>query len=199
MTLPLFRASVLACALGLLATALAAADDNPAGPKVGDPAPGFEAADDHGSVWKSAEHFGKAWVVVYFYPGDFTPGCVTQAKAFRDGMAKLAERGVQVVGVSGDSAKTHELFKKAQALNFTLLADEDGRIAKAFGVPVGRGGQVKAKDADGNTHEIKRAVTAARWTFVVGKDGKVAYKNTKVVPVADAKRITEFIAQAEAR
>src|SRR5262249_18640496 len=140
---------------------------------------------------------GKKWVVIYFYPGDFTPGCTAQANAFRDAMQKLSEKGVEVVGISGDAVKTHELFKKAQKLNFTLLADEDGSAAKLFGVPFTKGATVKAKDADGNVIEVTRAGTAARWTFVVGKDGKIAYKNTKVVPADDAKKITEFITKAE--
>jgi peroxiredoxin Q/BCP len=131
-------------------------------------------------------------VVVYFYPGDFTPGCTAQANAFKAGMNKLTDLGVEVVGVSGDSVKSHELFKAAQKLNFTLLADEDGAVARKFGVPVGKGGKVKAKDADGNPIEITRAGTAARWTFVVGKDGKVAYKNTRVTTADDAKKVTEF-------
>ena len=146
---------------------------------------------------ESSDHYGKKWVVIYFYPGDFTPGCTAQANAFRDAMDKLTEKGVEVVGVSGDSVKTHELFKKAQKLNFTLLADEDGAIAKQFGVPVGQGATVKAKDADGKPFEFKRNATAARWTFVIGKDGKIAYKNTKVTPADDAKKITEFITKAE--
>ena len=135
--------------------------------------------------------------MIYFYPGDFTPGCTAQANAFRDAMEKLREKGVEVVGISGDSAKTHELFKKAQKLNFTLLADEDGTVAKQFGVPFGKGATVKAKDADGIPIEFVRAGTAARWTFIVAKDGKIAYKNTKVTPAEDAKKITEFITKAE--
>jgi peroxiredoxin Q/BCP len=91
------------------------------------------------------------------------------------------------------------LFKKAQNLNFTLLADEEGAIAKLFGVPVGKGGKAKAKDAEGQPNEITRHVTPARWTFVIGKDGRIAYKNVKVNPALDAKAITEFIAKAESK
>ncbi len=134
---------------------------------------------------------------MYFYPGDFTSGCTAQANAFRDAMHKLTEKGVEVVGISGDSVQTHELFKKAQKLNFTLLADEDGAVAKQYGVPFGGGATVKTKDAEGKAFEFKRAGTAARWTFVVGKDGKIAYLNTKVSPADDAKKITEFITKAE--
>ena len=136
---------------------------------------------------------------MYFYPGDFTPGCTAQANAFRDAMHKLTDKGVEVVGVSGDSVATHSLFKTAQKLNFTLLADEDGAVAKLFSVPVGQGGKVKAKNAAGQPFEITRKATAARWTFVIGKNGKIAYKNAKVNPATDAKAITEFIAAAEGK
>ncbi|MBN9522175.1 peroxiredoxin [bacterium] len=165
--------------------------------KVGDKAPGFEAPSDAGPTWLSADRFGKKWVVIYFYPGDFTPGCTAQANAFRDAMHKLAGKGVEVVGVSGDSAEVHAKFKAAQKLNFTLLADEDGAVARKYGVPFTRGAVVKAKDADGRPFEFTRAGTAARWTFVVGKDGTIAYKNTKVTPALDAKAITEFIDKVE--
>jgi thioredoxin-dependent peroxiredoxin len=108
-----------------------------------------------------------------------------------------------VVGVSGDSVPVHELFKKVHKLDFTLLADEDGAVAKQFGVPVGKGVTVKALDAarkplevDGKPFEFDRKSTAGRWTFVIGPDGKVAYKNTKVIPADDAKKVTEFIDKA---
>jgi len=165
--------------------------------QVGDAAPVFEATDDKGILWKSAEHVGKKYVVVYFYPGDFTPGCIRQAQSFRDNMNTLNSQGIEVIGISGDSANTHALFKAAQKLNFTLLADENGNLAKSFGVPVGAGGEVRTKDADGKNVVLKRAVTAVRWTFFIGKDGKVIYKNTKVNPVDDSKQIAAFIEKLE--
>jgi peroxiredoxin Q/BCP len=196
------RLSLFVFTLCLLAVGARADDKNPAEEKkvelkVGDKAPAVEARTDADATWSSSERFGKKWVVVYFYPGDFTPGCTAQAKAFAAAMDKLTEKGVEVVGISGDSVQTHELFKKAQKLNFTLLADEDGSLAKKFGVPFGKGATVKAKDADGKLIEIKRAGTAERWTFIIGKDGNIAYKNTKVTPADDAKKITEFITKAE--
>ena len=197
---PALRASALGLALGLLAPAAGGQDkkeEKKVELKVGDLAPTFQLRDDRDKTWSSSDHFGAKWVVIYFYPGDFTPGCTAQANAFRDAMQKLTEKGVEVVGVSGDSVATHALFKKAQKLNFTLLADEHGTVARRFGVPVGAGAKVKAKDADGKPIEFDRAATAARWTFVVDKDGKIAYVNTKVTPAEDAKKITEFITKAE--
>jgi peroxiredoxin Q/BCP len=192
----MFRRTDVALGVVLLAAA-GRAEDKPVELNVGDKAPAFELRTDADTTWASADHVGKKWIVVYFYPGDFTPGCTAQANAFKDGMHKLTDMGVVVVGVSGDAVKTHEQFKKAQKLNFTLLADEDGTVARLFGVPFGKGAKVKAKDADGQPIEFDRAGTAARWTFVIGKDGKVAYKNTKVQPAKDAKAITEFITGTE--
>jgi len=188
----------LGLALALTATLPACGADDPQKVelKVGDKAPAFDLRTDADKTWEAAEHYGKKWVVVYFYPGDFTPGCTAQAKMFKEQMNKLSDLGVEVVGVSGDSVKTHDLFKKAQMLNFTLLADESGTVAKKFGVPFGPGAAVKTK-IDGEVVEIKRAGTAARWTFVVGKDGKIAYMNVKVDPVTDAKKIIEFVTAAD--
>jgi peroxiredoxin Q/BCP len=178
-----------------------AAEDKPVDLPVGAAAPTFEATDDAGKPWKSADHVGKKVVVVYFYPGDFTPGCTAQARNLRDSMNKLTGQGVEVVGVSGDSAASHALFKKVLELNFTLLADSEGSLARKFGVPVSKGAEVKARDAQGklikNAAEMDivftRGVTAARWTFIIGKDGKILYKNTKVNPALDSKEVAAFI------
>jgi thioredoxin-dependent peroxiredoxin len=165
--------------------------------EVGDRAPAFEAPTDEGGTWQSSKHVGKKIIVVYFYPGDFTPGCTVQAQKFRDNMNKISALGAEVIGISGDTAMTHGLFKQAYKLNFNLLADEEGRIARLFGVPVGPGGVVKTKDADKKPLTIKRPVTTARWTFVIGLDGKIAYKNTKVEPVADSQQIEAFLEKVE--
>jgi len=192
------RRAFLLCGLVLaLGGHSPAADEKKVDLQVGDAAPAFEATDDQGNSWKSADHVGKKYLVVYFYPGDFTGGCIRQAQSFRDNMNKLNDQGIEVVGVSGDSATTHGLFKKAQKLNFTLLADEDGSLAKRFGVPMGPGGKVKAKDADGKDVMIQRGLSAQRWTFILGKDGKILYKNTKVNPVLDSIQIAAFIEKLE--
>src|SRR5438128_7179779 len=160
---------------------------------VGDAAPVCESTDDQGNAWKSTDHVGKKILVVYFYPADLTGGCTMQACGYRDDMNKLADKGVEVVGISGDSVANHQKFKKAKELNFTLLADEDGAVAKKFGVPVGPGGEAKVKDANGNEIVLKQGVRAQRWTFVIGKDGKVIYKNPKVAAAKDSRQILEVI------
>ena len=198
--------SILAAAIGLLAGRAASADNpqedaKPVELAVADAAPAFECRDDQGNIWKSVDHVGKQFVVIYFFPADFTRGCRAQARSFRDNMNQLAADGIAVVGVSGDSVGNHELFKKVDKLNFTLLADEDGSVAKKFGVPLSKGGEVNPRDdknqpmmdAEGKPLVLKREVTAARWTFIIGLDGKIAYKNTKVVPAQDSKQVAAFI------
>jgi thioredoxin-dependent peroxiredoxin len=178
-----------ALVLGLLSAGFAADADL----KVGDKAPSFEALDDSGKPWKSADHVGKKLIVVYFYPADMTGGCTKQACGFRDDLGKLADKGVEVVGVSGDSVRNHQLFKKAHDLNFALLADTDGKVAETFGVPVVKGEkEVKAK-IDGKDELLVRSITAKRWTFVIGKDGKIAAKNTEVNPSEDSKAIVKMV------
>src|SRR5207244_1939884 len=151
--------AVLGLVLGLAGrTALA---DDKGDVKVGDSAPTFTATDDQGREWKSTEHVGKKVLVVYFYPADLTGGCTKQACGFRDDAQKLEEKGAEVVGISGDSVSNHQLFKKVHSLPFTLLADEQGAVAKKFGVPLKVGGVINFKDADGQQHQLTRGVTAS--------------------------------------
>lgn len=160
---------------------------------VGDKAPEFSALDENGKEWKSAEHVGKKVVVVYFYPADMTGGCTKQACAFRDDLSKLKDLGVEVVGVSGDSVRNHQLFRKAHDLNFTLLADTEGKVAEAFGVPVTREEKSVKATIDGKEEVLTRSVTAKRWTFVIGLDGKVLSKNTMVAAADDSKAVFEIV------
>ncbi len=163
--------------------------------KVGDAAPKFEALDDSGAPWKSADHVGKKLIVVYFYPADMTGGCTKQACGFRDDFSKLKEQGVEVVGVSGDSVKNHQLFKKAHQLNFALLADTEGKVAEAFGVPFTPGEKSVKATIDGKEEILIRTVTAKRWTFLIDKQGKIALKNTEVAAADDSKAILAAIAK----
>ncbi len=155
--------------------------------------PRIVALDDAGKIWRSKDHAGKI-LVVYFYPADMTGGCTKQACGFRDGMDALRKSGVEVVGVSGDSVYNHQVFKRAHDLNFTLLADFDGRIARSFGVPFGKGGEL-VRNVGGEEHVLVRGGSAARWTFVFGPDGKLAYKNTEVKAAEDPAKVAEVIAE----
>jgi peroxiredoxin Q/BCP len=159
---------------------------------VGDQAPQFTAQADDGSTWDLNDHIGKDYIVVYFYPGAMTSGCTKQACAYRDRQEELQSEDVTVVGISGDKVENLKLFKKAENLNFTLLSDTKGEIATAFGVPTGAGSTFK-KVVDGNEHEITRDLTSRRWTFIIGKDGKIIYKNDAVNAENDTQEVLNFI------
>ncbi len=122
--------------------------------KEGDPAPAFEAKTDDGRTVKLSDFRGKN-VVLYFYPKDDTPGCTAEACSFRDNREAFARKNAVVLGVSLDGAESHGAFKKKYGLPFTLLADEGGKISRAYGV----------------LNEQKGY--AARWTFVLDAEGRI--------------------------
>lgn len=167
-----------------------------AGPglSVGDKAPEFKATADNGSTWNLKDYLGKKDIVVYFYPAAMSSGCTKEACAYRDQKENLKMAGVEVVGVSGDRVENLRLFKEAENLNFTLLSDDKGTIAGAFGVPLSEGGVLKSTIA-GTEHDLVRGVTAKRWTFIIGKNGKIIYKNESVNPEKDAQDVLNFLKQ----
>lgn len=155
--------------------------------KVGDPAPDFKAYTDEGEVWTSTDR-GDGILVVFFYPAAMTGGCTAQACSFRDNRTQLIELGAEVVGVSGDQVSNLALFRRANNLNFPLLSDADGSIAKAFGVPVRDGGAI-TREVDGEEFVLTRNVTTARWTFIIGKDGEIAYIDSEVSAATDSQAV----------
>jgi peroxiredoxin Q/BCP len=172
--------------------ALLASQDSAVDLKVGDPAPKFEVMDDHGKTWKSEDYVGKKIVVLYFYPASFTGGCSAQARAFQADQKKFADDDIEIVGASGDTVKAQAAFKHLNKLDFTLLSDEKGAVARLFGVPVKPGGTVK-QNIEGKVEEFTRGVTIDRWTFVIDQAGRIAYKNTKVNPDKDSRAVLEVI------
>jgi peroxiredoxin Q/BCP len=155
--------AVLAAALTL---SHAAEGDKAKTPKVGETAPAIEGKDQNGKAWKLSDYAGKKAVLLYFYPKDDTPGCTKQACGLRDQMSDLQKENVEVVGVSFDSAESHQKFREKHNLNFTLLADTEGRIADAYGVRRGAGAKM-----------------ARRASFLISKDGKI--KHVTDTPSAD--------------
>jgi len=186
-----------------------AADDSPAAQKdeslaVGQALPQFVSTDDRGASWKSTEHVGRKVVVFYFYPGDFTGGCIVQAQAFREGLRSLEALDIEVIGVSGDQVATHELFKKSHELKHTLLADPEGALAAQLGIPVRRSEKapsVRAVDLDrkplldeqGKPITVERKVTYPRWTVIVDREGKLVSMRTQVNPSKDADEVRKLV------
>lgn len=103
--------------------------------KVGDKLPLFGAKDQNGNDFYIASVLLKKVLVIYFYPKDETPGCTKQACFFRDQFEEFKNIGAEVIGISGDSVKSHKKFAEHHKLPFTLLSDEDKSLRKLFGVP----------------------------------------------------------------
>jgi peroxiredoxin Q/BCP len=101
-------------------------------PASGSVAPGFSLPDQSGAVRRLDEWRGR-WVVLYFYPKDDTPGCTSEACAFRDDLAGLTALGAQVVGVSVDDTASHKAFAEKYGLPFPLLADTTAEVARQYG------------------------------------------------------------------
>jgi peroxiredoxin Q/BCP len=126
-------------------------------PKAGDAAPLFTGQDQDGKTVKLADVIGKKIVLLYFYPKDFTGGCTKEACGFRDRMGDLQTNNVEVIGVSFDSVDSHKKFADAYKLNFTLVADPDGKIVAAY-------------DA-----KMPVVSMAKRVSFLIGLDGKIVH------------------------
>ena len=161
-------------------------------PEVGDTIPAFQANDQNGNLWRSTDHLETGYLVVYFYPAAMTGGCTKQACGFRDNKLTLDDFEVEVVGISGDPVKNLKIFEKSNNLNFTLLSDVSGKISKIFGVPVKQGGSV-VKELDDNEITLIRALTPARWTFILDKNSKIVFKNTDVNAENDSNSVVDFL------
>ena len=160
---------------------------------VGDSAPMIEAMDQDGNEWKLADHLNKKYLVVYFYPAAMTGGCTKQACSYRDYKKEAGDLDLEIVGISGDPVQNLKYFQQAEQLNFTLLSDPDGAIAKAYGVPVREGEKSIVRSVDGKDVTLNRTNTASRWTFVIDQKGRILYRDDKVKATADLSNILEFI------
>jgi len=149
--------------------------------EAGDPAPDFELPDQDGRAVRLEDFRGQR-VVVYFYPKADTPGCTTQACGVRDRKADYAQAGAVVLGVSPDPVAKVKKFHEKYALDFPLLADEDHKVAEAFGVWV-------EKSMYG-----RKYWGAQRSTFIVDSDGTIAAVLRKVKPAEHDARVLAALA-----
>ena len=102
-------------------------------PALGEPAPEFVLPTNTGDGEIALSDYLGQWVVVYFYPKDFTPGCTLEARRFQQDLPKYIARNVQILGISADDVNSHEEFCDSEGLKFPLLADVDGSVSKAYG------------------------------------------------------------------
>ncbi|MDD4847863.1 MAG: thioredoxin-dependent thiol peroxidase [Bacteroidales bacterium] len=101
--------------------------------KIGDPSPDFSGIDQNGNTISLHDFHGKK-LILYFYPKDNTPGCSAEACSLRDADSVLAEHGYNIVGVSKDSAASHQKFIEKFVLTFPLIADVEHQIMESYGV-----------------------------------------------------------------
>jgi len=158
---------------------------------IGDKVPNFSAKDDQGKNWNS-DKLQTEYLVVYFYPAAMTGGCTKQACAYRDDKSTFDKLNVTVIGVSGDEVKNLQFFKEAYDLNFPLLSDTKGVIAKSLGVPTNKGGTI-SREINGLNQELIRNLTTPRWTFILDKNHTIIYKNAKVNAVDDSQEVIDII------
>src|SRR3954467_6067335 len=168
-------ASLFAIALTALLQPLSAAQ-----PQAGQAAPDFSLTSGDGSTENLAKYKGK-WVVLYFYPKDFTGGCTLEAQNFQRDLAKYQNAGAIILGVSVDNAESHKNFCAKEGLNFKLLADTDAKVSEAYG---------SLKDYDGKK-------MSARNTFIINPEGKIAKVFTGVKPQAHSEEVLQALAELQ--
>ena len=124
--------------------------------KPGDKAPSFSADTQDGKKVSLSDFKGKKNLALFFYVRDNTPGCTREARALRDATAEFEKRDTEIIGVSTNSAESHERFATNNELEFPLLADVEKKVAKDFGV-------------------LKTTGMAERATFLIDKEGSVRH------------------------
>jgi peroxiredoxin Q/BCP len=147
-------------------------------PTVGSAAPNFILPSQEGAPISLADFRGK-WVVLYFYPKDQTPGCTREAHNFQVDQPKFAQRDAVVLGVSLDSVDSHKKFCNKEGLNFKLLADTDHKVTEAYG----------------SLKNLGVVKFAARHTFVIDPNGKIARVYGSVDPVKHSEEVLAALDQ----
>ena len=143
-----------------------------AGMELGAPAPAFRLQDQNGE-WHDLERYRGSWVTLYFYPKDDTPGCTTEACAFRDNIFAFEDIGATVLGVSLDDVESHAEFAEKYSLPFSLLADMQGEAADRYGVLSDYGNFQVAK----------------RQTFLIDPEGRIARHYESVNPAGHSEQV----------
>ena len=141
-------------------------------PAAGTAAPAFKLVTNEGKEASLSDFKGK-WVVLYFYPKDFTSGCTLEAQNFQRDLAKYQNAGAIILGVSVDSAQSHKEFCAKEGLNFKLLADPDAKVSSQYG----------------SVMEYQGSKMAARNTFIINPKGEIARVYTGVKPAAHSEEV----------
>ena len=138
-------------------------------PPIDQPAPDFTLPSNFGDGEISLSDYHGQWVVVYFYPKDFTPGCTLEARRFQQDLPKYIDHNTQILGISVDDVDSHQEFCDSEGLRFPLLADEDGSVSKAYGSLLG--------------------YMSLRHTYIIDPDGILRAKFLGVQPAIHSKEV----------
>jgi len=168
--------ALLAVMFGLSPAILSAASM----PSVGSVAPEFTLPSQEGSPISLKGYRGK-WVVLYFYPKDFTSGCTIEAHNFQRDQAQYQKKGVVVLGVSVQDVNSHKQFCTKEGLNFKLLADTDYQVSNAYG----------------SLTNLGLVKFSTRHTFIISPDGKVAKVFTDVDPNKHSEEVLAALADLQ--
>ena len=149
---------------------------------VGSMAPEFTLTSQEGTPVSLKDYRGQ-WVVLYFYPKDFTSGCTLEANNFQRDQAQYQQKGAVVLGVSLDSADSHKQFCTKEGLNFKLLADTDHTVSRAYG----------------SLTNLLLVKFSSRRTFIIDPEGKVAKVFTTVNPNRHSAEVLLALAELQKR
>jgi peroxiredoxin Q/BCP len=167
---------VLAAALVAAISIVTARAADDAMPTVGQAAPTFTLPSQDGSPISLDQYRGK-WVVLYFYPKDMTPGCTIEAHNFQNALSQFEAKNAVILGVSLDSAESHQQFCAKDGLTFHLLSDTEHKVVSAYGSLGGFAGMVIAN----------------RNTFLIDPKGDIAKVWVKVNPATAASDVLAAI------
>jgi peroxiredoxin Q/BCP len=164
--------------VGCFATSVACAFAD--APVVGSNAPEFNLTTNEGKQAALKDFRGK-WVVLYFYPKDFTGGCTLEARNFQRDLAKYEALNAVILGASTDTAESHKSFCAKEGLSFKLLSDPDAKVSEAYG----------------SVMEYNGAKLSARNTFIIDPQGKIARVFMKVGPAGHSDEVLATLAELQ--
>ncbi|MGF1570881.1 MAG: peroxiredoxin [Nodosilinea sp.] len=167
----LVQAALGLCLIGLIGLSFSAPAVAMGGTQIpiGAPAPDFTLPTNSGDGDVSLADFRNQWVVLYFYPRDFTSGCTLEAQRFQCDIEAYQTRNAQILGVSADSVDSHAEFCDAEGLVFPLLSDPDGQVSKAYGSWLG--------------------AASLRHTYIIGPEGTMQARFLGVRPTLHSQEV----------
>ena len=163
-----------------LAALFAVAADQPQPPAAGNPAPAFSLPNQEGAQ-VSLDQFKGKWVVLYFYPKDFTSGCTIEAHNFQRDLDKYTQKNAVILGVSVDDVDSHKGFCAKEGLNFKLLADSSHAVVQKYG----------------SIMEYNGMTLAARNTFLIDPTGVIRKVYIKVNPQSHSEEVLADLQQLQ--